>query len=209
MMNDEIRVLMIRHAETLYNSEGCAVGPLDSPLTDAGVETSKKIGNLLSTLIPDKFVAVTSPALRCARTLDIAIAQGLEPKLRLTRVDQRLRPVDSGEFNGLSSEEISIRTGLPADRVMHDISWAFLSSQGESWGTFHARALGYFNSLAKLDCDTTLVVTHGFVGRALLTIAEHEFLTTHNLSNTTMSRSAIYEFRVAAGKRIAVTTHSV
>src|SRR5581483_4286464 len=67
----ETSLILIRHAETVWNREGRMQGSLDSPLSETGTQQAEALGRRFRDLKFDALYA--SDALRCVRTARIAM----------------------------------------------------------------------------------------------------------------------------------------
>ncbi|HEX9617128.1 MAG TPA: histidine phosphatase family protein [Anaerolineales bacterium] len=97
------RLILIRHGETDWNAEGRWQGHADVPLNSRGHAQAEEIARSLA---GEKIDAIyVSDLRRTEQTAEpLARAQGLE-----VRVDQRLREIDQGEWQGLVISEIQSR----------------------------------------------------------------------------------------------------
>ena len=94
------RLVVVRHGETLDNASGVWQGHRDSELSPIGVAQAEKAAPALAAYAPE--VIVTSDLLRAAVTAEqIGRAAGLP-----VAVDRRLREVDVGEWQGLTSADV-------------------------------------------------------------------------------------------------------
>jgi glucosyl-3-phosphoglycerate phosphatase len=94
------RLVVVRHGETLDNATGVWQGHRDSELSPIGVAQAEKAAPALAAYAPE--VIVTSDLLRAAVTAEqIGRAAGLP-----VAVDRRLREVDVGEWQGLTSADV-------------------------------------------------------------------------------------------------------
>ncbi len=154
---------MVRHGETLWNLERRFQGRFDSPLTARGVAQADVVGRLLAAL-PEAAAApiVASPQGRAYRTAEI-IGKRLSAVGAIV-VDDRLRELSLGSWDGLTYAEIEARApGIFAADGRHE--WYFRSPDGESYEAFAAR-LGEW--LAEQDeAAAIIVVAHGLVSRML------------------------------------------
>ena len=97
------RLVVVRHGETLDNASGVWQGHRDSELSPIGVAQAEKAAPALAAYDPE--VVVTSDLLRAAVTAEqIGRATGLP-----VSVDPRLREVDVGEWQGLTSADVRLR----------------------------------------------------------------------------------------------------
>ncbi|HVP28032.1 MAG TPA: histidine phosphatase family protein [Myxococcota bacterium] len=99
----EGRLLLIRHAESLWNAEGRWQGQADPGLSARGHDQARGLAARLASLRVE--VLLASDLARAAETARIVGAElGLEPRL-----DVRLREHDVGEWSGLTHGEIARR----------------------------------------------------------------------------------------------------
>lgn len=114
-------VLLVRHGETAWNAEGRLQGQTDVPLSPAGREQARLLGERLarawsaagrSSLPGPPDVVYTSDLSRAAETADIALSLGLEgiggvrpPIHRLPELRER----SFGKFEGLTAAEARAR----------------------------------------------------------------------------------------------------
>lgn len=153
-------ILLVRHGETEWNVQRRYQGCSNSPLTATGVAQAHAIGRLLAAL-PDAAAAriVASPLARARRTAEI-IRKHLAPAAPL-RIDQRLRELSLGSWDGLTYAEIAARNpGVFDGRGRYE--WYFRSPDGERYEAFAAR-LGEW--LREQHATSAIVVTHGIVTR--------------------------------------------
>jgi len=97
------RLVVVRHGETLDNASGVWQGHRDSELSPIGLAQAEKAAPTVAAYDPE--VIVTSDLLRAAVTAEqIGRAAGLP-----VTVDPRLREVDVGEWQGLTSAAVRAR----------------------------------------------------------------------------------------------------
>ncbi len=155
-------ILLVRHGETAWNLERRYQGRFDSPLTERGAAQARAIGQLLAGL-PAAVAApiVASPQGRARRTAEI-IREELG-SAGAVRVDERLRELTLGSWDGLTYGEIeAVSPGIFDD---DGPEWCFRAPDGESYDAFAARVgewLGEQNDAAPI-----IVVAHGLVSRVL------------------------------------------
>ena len=156
-------ILLVRHGETEWNLQRRYQGRSDSPLTERGVAQAHAIGRLLRTL-PDAASAriVASPLGRARRTAEI-IREHL-PAAPELRVDDRLRELSIGSWDGLTYYEIATRSSGIFDGEGR-YEWYFRSPDGERYEAFAARIGEWLHELDEM-CFL-VVVTHGIVTRVL------------------------------------------
>lgn len=155
-------ILLLRHGETEWNRERRNQGRLDSPLTGRGIAQACASGRLLAGL-PEAVAApiVASPQGRARRTAEIIREQ--LGRAGALRIDDRLRELTLGSWDGLTYTEIEARSpGIFAD---DGPEWCFRAPDGESYDAFAARVgewLGEQDEAAPI-----IVVSHGLVSRVL------------------------------------------
>jgi probable phosphoglycerate mutase len=156
-MDDEARVLLIRHGETAWNAEHRIQGRLDVPLSATGVWQS---GRLAQRLAAEAIDAVVSSDLARAwmTAAPLADARGLA-----LVAEPRLRERAFGIFEGKTLDEIAAAhpDEFAAWRA-RDVHWRIPG--GESGTEFIARVLEALQEIAAAYHGRTLaVVTHGGV----------------------------------------------
>ena len=155
-------ILLVRHGETEWNLERRYQGRFDSPLTERGAAQARAIGQLLAGL-PAAVAApiVASPQGRAQRTAGI-IREGMG-SAGTVRVDERLRELTLGSWDGLTYGEIEARSpGIFAD---DGPEWCFRAPDGESYDAFAARVGEWLDE--QNDAAPIIVVAHGLVSRVL------------------------------------------
>lgn len=171
-------LFLVRHATTQASEEGVNLGQRsDPPLVEGGRALAARTGTAIAAELNGmphaEMRALTSPALRCRETtrhiLDALGRAEVQPA-----VDERLREIDYGEWEGLSAEECRRRD--PELRARWEADPHGTSTPGgESGKDVAARA---FAALSPLEDWLTgsregvgLVVTHNHVVRLRLTAA--------------------------------------
>jgi broad specificity phosphatase PhoE len=94
-------LVLVRHGESDLNAAGRFVGRSDPPLNPRGEGQARALAAEVARFAPE--VVVASPLLRARRTADLASAH-CEPA-RTVEVDERLREVDFGAWEGLTFDE--------------------------------------------------------------------------------------------------------
>ncbi len=155
-------ILLVRHGETEWNRQRRNQGRLDSPLTEHGRAQAAAIGALLAEL-PEAAGAtiVASPLGRARHTAEIIRAK--LPHARALLIDERLRELTLGAWDGLTYREIeAIEPGIFG---REGPLWWFKAPGGESHASFSAR-LGEWLAEQR-ELDTNVAVAHGLVSRLL------------------------------------------
>ena len=156
-------ILLVRHGETEWNLQQRYQGGSDSRLTGKGVAQAHATGRLLSAL-PDAASArmVASPLGRARRTAEII--RGHLPAAPELHLDDRLRELSLGSWDGLTYREIATRApGVFEGEGRHE--WYFHALDGERYEDFTARLGEWLH--ASDEVGFLVVVTHGIVTRVL------------------------------------------
>lgn len=151
------QVLLIRHGETDWNAQGRWQGNAPVPLNEIGLAQARALASYLATHEPRIDVLYSSPLLR-ARQSAQAIAEALALPVR---IDERLREVDLGDWQGLNTAEVEAwdrkrYTAYIADRYNVPIP------NGESRRQLQVRACAAFDDItARHPGATIAIVSHG------------------------------------------------
>jgi broad specificity phosphatase PhoE len=150
---------MMRHGETVANTQQILLGREDSPFTEAG---SSQPGRVAQHLRSRSLACVyCSPMARARRTADLVL-EVLGEALPL-EIDAALAEIDAGEFTGYTFEQVRAR--VPPDAVVG----AFRYPGGESWRDVQRRAVEFVFGLESRHAgDAVLLVTHAGVIAALV-----------------------------------------
>ena len=154
-------IFLVRHGETEWNRARRYQGWGDSPLTARGRTQAEAIGRRLCAL-PEAAAAeiVASPIGRARRTAEI-IAECLG-RGTILRLDDRLKEISIGSWDGLHRNEIAARAPGIFDHDYYE--WYFRTPDGETYDEFAARVAAW---LADAGDGPLIVVTHGIVTRVL------------------------------------------
>jgi probable phosphoglycerate mutase len=157
-------IYLVRHGQTQFNRDGRLQGQVDSPLTPLGVDQARRAGALLKTLIDDidNWSIVASSLGRATHTARIiAGVLGVSD----VALDDRLREVTMGSWDGLTVEDIAMvspEAGKGASRY----TLFFDSRDGETYAAVAARTRSWLDE-ALGDARPRIVVSHGVAGRVL------------------------------------------
>lgn len=151
------RLILIRHGETLWNTERRMQGHLDSPLTERGRWQARQLGERMKS---ESFAALYSSDLPRARNTAQCIADATGHAIV---ADERLRERHFGVFEGLTRAEMESREPEIYARFMsRDPQYAVPG--GESPADFFARCRAALESIATSHAgETVVIVTHGLV----------------------------------------------
>ncbi|MGA3221610.1 MAG: histidine phosphatase family protein [Acidimicrobiales bacterium] len=157
------RLLVVRHAQSVWNAAGRWQGWSDAPLSELGAEQARQAGRSLAAAgtTPGAIASSDLARARCTAGL-IAAELGYGRPLI---VDPDLREQDLGEWNGLTTDEIA--TVWPSQLGARRAGRLGEVPGGEEATVFAARCLGALGRLAAGGVDETVVVAHGGVVIAL------------------------------------------
>ena len=162
-----MRLLVVRHGATAYNSEARFTGQTDAPLSALGERQAQALGQCLATVA---LAAIVSSDLQRARATAAAIAAVHQPPTPLITIDPDLREIAMGAWEGRVLADIAAREPelLAAWRADPE---HVAPSGGETVAQLRARlarALDRWQARYP-DTDTPVVwVTHGGVIGVLL-----------------------------------------
>ncbi|GGM80422.1 alpha-ribazole phosphatase [Longimycelium tulufanense] len=155
-------LVLVRHGETVWHAENRYAGRSDVALTRRGHEQAEHLGQWAKGA--DLAALWCSPLSRSRDTAAaVARTTGLEP-----RVDTRLREVDFGEGEGLTSGEMAERFPRARAAFRRD-PVAYHLPGGEPPTEAVARALGCLLEIVTAHPDgRVLIVGHSTLNRLLL-----------------------------------------
>ncbi|TGG90637.1 histidine phosphatase family protein [Natronospirillum operosum] len=159
-------IFLIRHGETIWNTEGRRQGRGDSALTDAGVAQSRAVAQQLRLLLEgEKRIHVaTSPAGRSRRTAAI-IAEELGIDQDRIQATPMLEEMDFGDWQGLTDDEIAER--FPDQWRERQLNrWGFAYPNGESYPLLCSRVAEWMEN-AQEQGGVTIAVTHQWTSRVI------------------------------------------
>lgn len=164
------RVWLVRHADVHDDWQQKAYGNLDVPLSDRGVRETEALVEAFATI---PLALVASSPLQRALLLGRGLAKVAHAPLR---VDERLREVWRGDWQGLSVDEFRARWHAQASAFAAD-PWNWKGHGGESDADIWARAWGALTesvsaaTSARGPGQIVALATHFNVIRVLVTRA--------------------------------------
>ena len=164
---------LLRHGQTIWNTQGRVQGRLDSPLTPEGIARVREWAHFLGAPRWQWNRILSSPAPRAKAT-----AQLINEKLRVDiQLEEDLREQDWGDWEGLSWSEIRTDYGEQL-RTQVEKGWAFRPPGGESRREVRDRVRGLLSQLGRHHVgEQILVISHQGVMKSLIyTIEKREFL---------------------------------
>ncbi|MGH9106756.1 MAG: histidine phosphatase family protein [Acidimicrobiales bacterium] len=155
-------LLVLRHAQSVWNAAGRWQGWTDAPLSPLGAEQARKAGRALASLGTSPDRVASSDLARARQTAELLAAElGYEGPFV---VDPDLREQELGQWNGLTREEIEAR--WPGQIEARGAGRLDRVPGGETRRAFFERAMGALGRLGA-GGDDVLAVTHGGVVMAL------------------------------------------
>lgn len=145
---------ILRHGETVWNSENRMQGELNSPLTPKGEAQAANQGKILRALDLTAFLMVSSPQGRALQTAGIALG----PIAQDIITDNRLREIGVGDWSGLCRDDLPLGDGPDAFIEQYEAA-----PNGEGIAALGVRVAAF---LADLNRPAVLV-THGITSRVL------------------------------------------
>jgi len=158
------RIVLVRHGEPDEHVRGRCYGRLDPGLSPLGREQMRHAWRLLR---DEPLAAVySSPSRRAVESTSLRAAD--DPAVT---VDERLREIDFGEFEGLSYDDIATRFPRQYEEWMARPTEVVFPG-GESFGAMSARVLDAIGHIRRTHRGGTVVtVSHGGVNRIALAAA--------------------------------------
>lgn len=156
-----MELVLVRHAESIWNADGRWQGQSDVPLSERGRE---EIALVAARLGPERFDRIVASDLARARETALGIA-GARP----VETDPALREMNLGQWCGLPHEEVEARFKDEL-RALGRGDPMRIGKTGETLPEFGARVLDAIDRLVASagDDERVLVVTHGGVVRAVM-----------------------------------------
>lgn len=158
-------LFLVRHGQTEFNAAGRWQGQCDSPLTELGRAQAHAVAGILRQRGLDEYTKiVSSPLGRAIQTAKI-IANALEV-VEPVMLDERLKEVGMGSWDGLTDAEIEFKSPNARDGLGNN-EWFFHSSDGERFTEMFDRVRAALGDLL-LDLRVPkIVVCHGVTSRLL------------------------------------------
>jgi broad specificity phosphatase PhoE len=152
------RIVMLRHGETVGNSSVRFHGAADVPLSDQG---RSQVRAAAQGLRQEVFDLVVASPLRRAWEAAVLVAGGAP-----VRIEDGLREIDFGRWEGLTAEEIELRDPV-LYREWRERAPGFEFPGGEIRAEFRARVLTAFERVAASGAKSALLVGHKGVIRTI------------------------------------------
>jgi len=160
-------VLVVRHGETEWNTQGRWQGQQDSPLTDEGIQQALALGERLKRSGVKVDCVYSSDLLRAKRSAEM-LCKSLDMDPGLIRLNVDMRERSFGIFEGRTRAEVSEEYPVELNKYYSSNDGEFKVEGGESRRELIVRSLKWLEEVGKEhDGGTVLVMTHGAVVSAL------------------------------------------
>ncbi len=149
-------IYLTRHGQTLWNLEKRLQGQGDSPLTEAGIEGAKLLGERLKDIELD--VIYSSPINRALQTAKLIKG---ERDIKLVE-EEGLMEINFGEYEGHTEEEmLSLGRGQEISKIFNG-KMDVVPPKGESLRMVYSRVKDTLDEiLSREKGKKILIVTHG------------------------------------------------
>jgi probable phosphoglycerate mutase len=182
----------IRHGETDWNALGRLQGTQDVPINARGRAQAAQAGSILSELLlrdgRDKrsISFIASPLGRARKTMEL-MRETLHLPPRVYAIDERLREIGYGEWEGSTLAEAEVRDAALFARRLAD-KWTVAAPGGESYSQVQVRVSAWYSELSA----DTVAVAHGGTARALM--VAFGFETPQSAADLLIEQGAVYVF---------------
>lgn len=156
-----MKLLLVRHGQTIANLKGIYQGHLDNPLNDTG----KKEAELLAANLKRGYsidTVFSSPLIRALQTSKPITKQF---NLETAIIHDDLKEIDFGKWDGLTYDEIALK--YPISKWFENPDSVDIDG-GEKWSDFNTRIQNAFKQISSLDHNRIAVVSHAGVIRSFL-----------------------------------------
>jgi probable phosphoglycerate mutase len=157
---------LVRHGQTDWNLEGRYQGQADTPLNQTGLQEAQAVARQLATV---SFEAIYSSDLLRARQTAAAIGQTAGITVQL---DQRLREVSLGQWEGQLFDHIKVRYPAEIEQRQRD-PVHFRPPGGETLAELWLRVSTAVKEIARKHAgEEVILVSHGLALGALVASIE-------------------------------------
>lgn len=158
-----MKIYLVRHGETVYNTKGILQGWNNSDLTDKGIEAAKELGEKLADVNFDK--VFSSDLKRAADTARLIAKR--EPE-----TTKLLREIDMGDWSGQHIDKV-IENDYETYYNFCVNAHLYNKEGAESYTVFLKRLKKFIEeNLMGKDYNNVLITTHGVTCVGILAIAE-------------------------------------
>ena len=157
-----LRLYLIRHGEVEGAEAGKLLGRMDAPLSERGLEQSRRLAEFFST---EQLEHVYCSDLLRARTMADIIAKRSDLEVQESSA---WREIDMGEWEGRTFAALHDEAPGLVAQLFNDPA-SFVYPHGESFAVFTARVRGALDQLLTThDSSNIALITHGGVCRVIV-----------------------------------------
>ncbi len=183
------KLFVVRHGETLWNSELRMQGRLDSALTDKGKRQAGENGQLLRRVGVERLLV--SPL---GRTQETAFIINSYVQADIELYDELVER-DCGEWGGLTMTEI--KSQQPTSwRAREANEWEHRPPGGENMPDVIKRIAPLLTAVREIEAETVAIISHGVVGKAIL--AHYLELTEESAGHIRQPNEVVYALDFSA-----------
>lgn len=162
-----IELYIVRHGQTIWNTEKRMQGRKNSSLTEKGIRQANALAEKIKNI--DFNVIYSSPLGRAMRTAEILRAQKNIPIIK----DDRLMEIDLGDWEGLDQEEIKAKN----PKELHNF-WTnpkiYKPDNGEKFDEVKVRTVSFIKDIMnKCEGEQVLIVTHTITLKTMMAYFEN------------------------------------
>ncbi|HEU6440975.1 MAG TPA: histidine phosphatase family protein [Microvirga sp.] len=150
-----MKLILVRHGETVWNAERRLQGHADAPLSARGIDQATRAAEFFASGPPPGLV-VSSDLSRARRTAELLGFSGFD-------TDERLREMDLGDWTGSWIEQIE---ASDKDAYRNWRLGSFTPPMGESWEEFCVRVRAALDDALTRSRGDVVIVAHEGVVRA-------------------------------------------
>lgn len=169
-------LFLIRHGQTDWNLKGRWQGSYDIPLNDAGVMEATSLREKVNSIKPD--IVYSSDLKRAYETATLACR---DMNIQIIK-DSRLRERKLGQFEGLTTDEISRLTGTEMN-ITRIISSDWNKYGVEPLSSQFQRAKDFLKDISEKNFDKVLIFSHGVMIGVICEIITGEDFTKKRIEN--------------------------
>lgn len=165
-----MKLYVVRHGETEWNTEKRLQGHLDSSLTENGVNHTLLLAEIMANTSFES--VISSPSPRAVHTAKLLI--GKRPLALKT--DGRLKEINLGNWQGMTHEEIKAADPYRYDCYFHHPDLYKQDKMGgENFSDVKTRLEEFLGNLEETyQAGNVLIVTHGVVIKVLQMICKNK-----------------------------------
>lgn len=183
---------LMRHGQTVWNTETRLQGRLDSELTELGRSQARDLAGLVGPIHATRF---SSPQGRAVATARLAFnGKGF-------RRDARLAEIDTGDFTGQRLDDLA--SEYPEIFDGDQLDWYDKTPNGEHFDQLRDRCLSFLHDLD----GPALIVTHGVTLRMLALLALG--LPLDQIGRLPVEQGVVLAIRDGAHKLMRKSSHQV